>query len=208
MEADRGGLRGQANSLLSSAPLPRPSSEREGCPAGAGAAHPRAALWTLLPAPRDRQKQQMEPETWGKRPPSSKPSSPGAATLVLSVGRPWLLDEGLRGEGSAADPPGGGLSQAAVRRRDSSGACWREEVRGLRAGAPPDPVWSSGTTVSALPALFLQGLHPVGWTTGCFVCLGTVRANQPWALRRACGPSSTRVGAAQPHPLPLQAHHG
>ena len=89
--------------------------------------------WTLLPAPRDRQKQQMEPETWGKRPPGSEPSPPGAATSVLSVGRAWLLDGGRGGAGSAADPPGGGLSQAAVRRRDS-GACWREEV--LRAGTP------------------------------------------------------------------------
>lgn len=123
---------------------------------------------------------------------------------MLSVGRAWLLDGGRGGARSAADAPGGGLSQAAVRRRDS-GSCWRQEV--LRAGTP-QPTVVLGAAVSTLPALFLWGPHPVGWMTLLLCLLRDSQCTQPWAPRRACGLSSPRVGAAQPQPLPPRARHG
>lgn len=145
----------------------------------------------------------MEPETWGKRPPGSEPSPPGAATSVLSVGRAWLLDGGRGGAGSAADPPGGGLSQAAVRRRDS-GACWREEV--LRAGTPQPRVVLGGGRVRApgsvppgptssqlddLAALSAQGqsVHPA---------LGSEMSLRLELAPRGSGPASAPAAAGTP----------
>lgn len=62
--------------------LPKPSSRLT------------STLWTLFPAsaPCDTQRQQMEPETWRKRTPSSESMFPGAKATVLNVEeRAWFM---------------------------------------------------------------------------------------------------------------------